>query len=115
MGKKNIRLAVICCNYGSIQDGIGHYTKKIISNILENEESIDIEIFTGNTVGMSRKELVYSSQMSKALYRMFCRLVKDEFNYVLLEYPFHEWNPLILILLALIKVVIVFKKVKFIL
>lgn len=101
-------LHFVCTNYGSTKDGIGHYTSKIV-NELKMNSSLKITTYTAETYHMSKLKLFISMRTTFELLKLkrdFRRnsYQKSECNYIILEYPFVEYNPLFLLVLIAIKV-----------
>jgi len=92
-----MKLAFVCSNYGSIQDGIGHYCSKIVEKVKEIYPAFTVEVFTGNTLGSGKTSLVISLAMTAALFRTAFSVISGRTNCVIVEYPFYEWNPIVLI------------------
>jgi glycosyltransferase involved in cell wall biosynthesis len=92
-----MKLAFVCSNYGSIQDGIGHYCSKIVEKVKEIYPAFTVEVFTGNTVGHGKTSLVISLAMTAALFRTALSVISRHTNCVIVEYPFYEWNPMVLL------------------
>jgi len=92
-----MKLAFVCSNYGSIQDGIGHYCSKIVAKVKEIYPAFTVEVFTGNTVGRGKTSLIISLAMTAALFRTGISVISGRTNCVIIEYPFYEWNPIVLI------------------
>jgi len=95
-----MKLAVVANNIEGNYDGIGKHARLLADAMQKN--GIDISFYSGTTWNKKKRELFYSFEMSKA----FLRLIKDineyEYDYVLIEYPFIEYNPLILIALLIL-------------
>lgn len=92
---KNI--AFICANYGSIQDGIGHYTQKLVETI--RKKDVHISIYSGRTYNSTCKKL-FSLSMFKAIWKVSPK----DFDSIFIEYPFPEYNPLIIIPIIKLKI-----------
>ncbi|MCK0123161.1 hypothetical protein MWU76_01985 [Gelidibacter sp. F2691] len=96
----------VCTNYGSTKDGIGHYTSKIVQE-LGKESDFKITIYSATTHHLSKLQLLVSMRMSLELLRLKKELIKSnqrlEHHYIILEYPFVEYNPLFLLVLCAIK------------
>jgi len=93
----------VCTNYGSIKDGIGHYTSKIV-NELKKKDLLNISVFSSETYNLSKIRLFLSFRMSIELIRLLKLLYKNSTkDYIILEYPFVEYNPLFLIVFMLVK------------
>lgn len=93
----------VCTNYGSNKDGIGHYTSKIVNELKKND-SFNVAVYSGITHNFSKSKLFVSIRMSLALLKLKKTLknTKNK-NFIILEYPFVEYNPLFLIILISIK------------
>lgn len=93
----------VCTNYGSNKDGIGHYTQKIVDELKNN--SFNVKVYSSITYDLSKKQLVFSLRMSKELLRLKKNLHKNSNeNFIIIEYPFVEYNPLFLVILFFIKI-----------
>jgi|26BtaG_2_1085354.scaffolds.fasta_scaffold01071_4 hypothetical protein len=93
----------VCTNYGSTKDGIGHYTSKIVDELRKNS-SLKITTYSVTTHHLSKLKLLFSMKMSLELLRLKRELQKKSDNsYIILEYPFVEYNPSFLLMLLSIK------------
>lgn len=93
----------VCTNYGNNKDGIGHFTSKIVDAI-KQEESLKIKVFTAETHNLSKIKLFLSLGMTKQIINLKKSLNKNsKKNYIILEYPFVEYNPLFIIALIYVK------------
>lgn len=94
----------VCTNYGSSKDGIGHYTSKIV-NELNKKGDFNVSVYEASTDNLAKFRLFLSIRMSLVLLNVM-RTIKKSLheNYIILEYPFVEYNPLFLFVLALIKI-----------
>lgn len=94
----------VCTNYGSNKDGIGHYTSKIVY-ALKKKDLLNINVYSSKTYNLSKIRLFLSFRVSKELIRLLKSLYKNSNkNYIILEYPFVEYNPFFLIVLMLIRI-----------
>lgn len=91
------KIAFICANYGSSNDGIGHYTKKLVEAI--KKRNINVSIFSGKTSNSLGKKL-----FSFAMFRAIWKVKPKEFNSIFIEYPFPEYNPLIIVPIIKLKI-----------
>ena len=98
------KLYFVCTNFDSSKDGIGHYTAKIVKEIKENY-FLEVYVFTNNTYYLNYFKLFFSLKMSLQLIKAFGIIKKNraDKNYIFLEYPFVEYNPLIFIILFILK------------
>ncbi len=98
MKNNKIKIAIVVNNYGEAYDGVGAYSKVIASNFSDN---IDINVFTAKCFGnASILKKFFSFEMSKEFY-LVSRSIK-QYDTVLIEYPFVEWNPLIIVLFRIL-------------
>lgn len=101
--KNGIKLLEICNNYGSNTDGIGKYARLIVE---EFERDSDIKIadyISGYTSDKSKIRMLLSIQMSKVLWKASRMVSEGDYNLVMMEYPFQEYNPLILLIYLALK------------
>lgn len=87
----------ICSNYGSYKDGIGAYSKKIVEAIQKEMPDIEITTLSTDITNLNKFERVISLAMSKNIMQAYKKIKKEKINVVNIEYPFTEWNPLIII------------------
>ena len=86
------KIAVVCTNYGSIKDGIGDYTKKLIAHFDESKYIVDI--YSEEVIKKNKINLYFSFKMIKQLKKLYINSLK--YDFIIIEYPFNEWNPLII-------------------
>lgn len=92
-----------CTNYGCSKDGIGHYTSKIVNELKKNQ-SLQVEVLTRETHQLSKIGLFLSTRMFKETLKLNKQLRKgNQKGYIVVEYPFVEYNPLFLIGLMFLK------------
>lgn len=91
-----MKIINICANYGGSKDGIGDYSKKIINKMLEQNKDVKIKNFSSNIEDFSKLKRVFSLKMSSNIKKVYKLLAKEKYDLVNIEYPFTEWNPLIL-------------------
>lgn len=102
-GLEAMNILIICNNYDSMRDGIGKYAK-LLSDAFEESGFIEeVLCSTGYTDDSSITKMLFSFQMSQALVRALSLLEKKKIDIVLFEYPFQEYNPLIIWLYQLLK------------
>lgn len=90
------KIAYICNNFGSTRDGIGAYSQKFYEKItLDND--FEVVLFTSKTDNLSKLKRFLSFKMYHTIDKCIQSFQNNlDFNYILLEYPFVEYNPLIL-------------------
>ena len=88
-----MRLAIVCNNYGQKYDGIGSFAKVMDENYPDNIKS---SVFSSDCLSdASAAKKVFDYGMIKALRRVRRAIKQRELDAVIIEYPFVEWNPLI--------------------
>ena len=92
-----MKIVIICTNYSSNQDGIGHYAYNL-SKELGKINEIEVEIISGNTEKFDKISKIKSKVMIESINNFVKnnRSNIDTNTYFLIEYPFLEWNPLVL-------------------
>ena len=83
-------------NYGSIKDAIGRHAWKLIKTIRENYNDIHVNVFYGNTAEKTKKQWIYSMTMTRVINGAKKEIKKYDYDIVCIEYPFVEWNPMII-------------------
>lgn len=94
-GIYKMRIAAISNNYGKTYDGVGNYAQIQNTNY---PEWIKYKVYTADcTYDVSSFIRIFGMGMFKAICRAVNEFDAKKFDVVVLEYPFVEWNPLILI------------------
>lgn len=90
---KKIKMAVIANNYGETYDGVGAFAKVITINY---SNRIDYSVFSAKC---SEKESKFRRFTSFGMTEQINKVNNSirDYDVVMLEYPFVEWNPLILV------------------
>lgn len=96
-----MKILVIGNNIGSIKDGIGGYIKSMLGALERREDISKVVSENGDTYDYGKIGRIFSLKMSKAIIRANKRIVKEGIDTVIVEYPFQEYNPLILPLLSI--------------
>lgn len=93
-----MKIIFICTNYGSYKDGIGHYTKNIADE-LGKSSGVDVENISGLTCKLNKIQMITSRIMINKIDDFLKSSVNsiDKDTRFIIEYPFLEWNPLIII------------------
>lgn len=102
-----LRLGYIVDNYGQINDGVGAYAKVIDQNL---PSWIQTTVYSSFCSPLSKRRRIFSLGMTKQLFRACRDAQKDRFDIILLEYPFAEWQPLIILPILLLHGIIKGKK-----
>lgn len=92
-----MKIINICSNYGSYKDGIGSYSKNMIEQIKKNKTDIEFYIFSSDTTKLNKIERFFSLKMTKNILYALRKIKQEKVDIVNIEYPFIEWNPLILL------------------
>lgn len=91
-----MKIINICSNYGSYKDGIGAYSKNIVNEMKKIDNKIDIKVISPNIDNYNKFQRIFSLKMSKACIQAM-RLIKEkQYDIVNIEYPFTEWNPIMI-------------------
>lgn len=92
-----MKLAIVANNIKGNYDGIGKHARLLADAMQKN--GVEIRFYSGITWNKQKRELFYSFEMSKSILRLAKDVGKCRYDYILIEYPFIEYNPLILIAL----------------
>ena len=95
----SMKVLYICNNYGSIEDGVGDYSKNMFESL---SESCDIDLLTSYTTNYNKIRKILSLKMSNVLIKASKIIQKKHYDSIIIEYPFVEWNPLIFIAYSLL-------------
>ncbi len=101
--QNRMKILEVCNNYGSNTDGIGKYAKIIIQELKKNPEIAGADYVSEYTTDKNRFKMLFSLRMSKTLWKAAKMVADVRYDIVMLEYPFQEYNPLILIFYSLLK------------
>ena len=86
----------IGCSVEGNFDGIGKYAR-VICEEFNRRIGIDAILISGNTVGFSKIRKIVSNEMFKA-FRMAEQIISTRhIDLVVVEYPFSEYNPIIIL------------------
>lgn len=88
-----MKIATIVNNYGMSYDGVGAYVKVITSNYSNN---LSVDIFSSNCRG---SDSVFKKFFSFGMSNEIRKVAKQTSSYdaVIIDYPFVEWNPFIIV------------------
>lgn len=107
------QIAVICNNYGQSNDGIGAYSKAVYSY---NFDLIQVDTFSAicDTNGGAFKKAL-NMGMTHIILQLVRKLrTGADYEAIIIEYPFAEWNLLIIYALSMLHQIAGKKKVKII-
>lgn len=105
-----MKIALVANNIEGNYDGIGKHAR-LLSDSLK-KQNVDVSIFWGKTWNKSKYALLISMEMSKAYLRLCKQIQKEKFDFILVEYPFHEHNPFVLLTHILLYVITRFRRTK---
>lgn len=110
-----MRILYIVNNLNQITDGVGVFGQNVFDEMKKRTCVDDITIIDGYTEGMSIVQKIISLRMSKALLAAKKILKREQYDYVMIEYPFKEYNPFLLLFLDLLQLEMKKQNTKFIL
>lgn len=90
-----MKLAFISNNYGKMYDAIGVFAKVIAENLPDNCK-YDVYSSDCRDDHSSKLQRMFNMGMTREIYRASKGVNKRKYDAVLMDYPFMEWNPLIL-------------------
>lgn len=96
-------ILLIANNVGCNKDGVGVYAQLLYKEFQQDDRVGKINIINGDTEGFSSLKKVISLRMSEAILKAIKDIKKCKYNYVIVEYPFKEYNPIIILLFWLLK------------
>jgi glycosyltransferase involved in cell wall biosynthesis len=95
-----IKIASISNNYGKTFDGVGDFAR--VQNI-NYPKDINATVYSAEcTYEASTLKRFFSIGMIQAIYKVIRDLKYSDYDVVMVEYPFVEWNPMILIPLTML-------------
>ena len=90
-------------NPGNIKDGIGLYGNNLASR-LKNDGRVENVILEGaDTTDLTKLGMVVSLKMTNAIIRAGNDIKGKDGSIVIIEYPFQEYNPLIVPMIYMLK------------
>lgn len=98
-----MKVLIIANNLEGNVDGIGKHAR-IVGNEMKNQ-GVHVVYSTGTTWQMSKCKLFFSMAMCKAYLKAIYKVLKSDFDFVDVEYPFMEYNPLVLLFHILLWIV----------
>ena len=107
-----MKILVIACNTVGDSDGIGKHARLVAEELNKRDAVEKVALISGNTVGFNRLELVLSMQMAKAFLRAISIIKKEQYDVVIVEYPFNEYNPIIVVMYKMMRSVCIKRKCK---
>ena len=101
-----MKLSIIVNNFGEKYDGVGNYAQVLLDNL---PQTVEKRIYTSNCYTQSSKiARIINMGMTKKVFQLSNDLKSHNEDVILIEYPFTEFNPLIL--LAINRLGIIAKK-----
>lgn len=89
-----MKVLIIANNLEGNVDGIGKHARIVGQEL--SKLGLNIDYSTGETWKFSKAKLLFSFEMSKAYINACKRVLFHKYDYVNIEYPFMEYNPMIL-------------------
>lgn len=89
-----MKILIIANNIVGNYDGIGKHARIVGQEL--SKLGLNIDYSTGETWKFSKVKLLFSFEMSKAYINACKRVLFHKYDYVNIEYPFMEYNPMIL-------------------
>lgn len=87
-----MKIIEIGCSTEGNSDGIGKHAR-IVCEEMNRRDGVEATLISGNTVGFSKLGMITSREMNRA-FSDARHLVETEcYDYVVVEYPFSEYNP----------------------
>ena len=90
-----MKITHIVNNFGKTYDGIGAYAKVMYDNLPKGVEEVVYSAVCRES--KNKFKYMFNFGMTKEIFRCVKNFFADKADVVLIEYPFMEWNPLILI------------------
>lgn len=95
-----MKTLIICNNVQGNNDGIGKHARIVAEEI--KKRGHHVEILSGETWNMNKYKKIISMEMSKVFIKAI-KIIKDkDFDNIIIEYPFSEYNPLIILFYILL-------------
>lgn len=91
-----MKIIEVGCNIIGDQDGIGKHARLVYEEMKKRPEIEKVELLGGSTIGFSKPQMVFSKVMSSVFSKVEKRVSDEHFDYVIIEYPFAEYNPTII-------------------
>lgn len=92
-----MKILFFCTNYGSVTDGIGHYTKKIVEQLRASHD-YEVGYSTCAITQASKVRSIFSLKCTVELLKISSRIKKiGESSILVLEYPFMEHSPFVVL------------------
>ena len=98
-----MKLAFISNNYGKTYDAIGVFAKVIAENLPDNC-TYDVYSADCRDDHSSKIQRMFNMGMTMEIFKASKGVTKRKYNAVLMDYPFMEWNPLILVAFKILSI-----------
>lgn len=98
-----MNILIVTSNIGSINDGVGGYANYLSEALDKLPEVEKVYTESGETDAFSKKQMITSMEMTNAIKRTIAKVKEGLVDVVIVEYPFKEYNPLIIPLLINLK------------
>ena len=97
-----MKIIEIGCTTDGNNDGIGKHTR-IVTDEMNKRNGVQAMLISGDTLGYSNMQMLFSQEMMKAFHRAARSISTEKIDYVVVEYPFSEYNPLIVMAFSMLK------------
>ena len=91
-----MKVLEIASNTNGDIDGIGKHARLVTEELCKRKDIEKATLISGDTVGFSKRKMVTSLEMTKAFKKAENFLKNEHYDFVVIEYPFAEFNPFIL-------------------
>ena len=91
-----MKIIEIACSISGDLDGIGKHARLVTEEFQKREDVEEIKLLSGNTAGFNKVQLIFSIEMYKALSEAISHIKEKKYDCVIVEYPFNEYNPIII-------------------
>lgn len=98
-----MNILIITSNMGSINDGVGGYANYLADAFCKLPEVQNVYKESGETDSFGKKQMVFSMEMANAIKRAIYKVKNGKVDTVIIEYPFKEYNPIIIPLISSLK------------
>lgn len=96
-----MKLLIIANNvYSGNLDGIGKHARLLSEEF--KRKGIDVDVISGETVQYGSLRNIVSMKMSCVFLQAVKRVLNEKYNFIIVEYPFKEHNPVILVFYLLL-------------
>lgn len=109
-----MNILIVCNNFNDIHDGIGCYSKKMYDEFKKMKCINSVLISTGFTRDTNKIKMFFSMAMTGALINAIKIIKKKNTDVIIFEYPFQEYNPLIIPFISILSFICKKEKILFV-